>query len=368
MSPSIQTSGTCPTTITDLARRSPRNPLLVPSDIVPSTPGMEIACLLNPGVFRFDGKIWMLLRVAERPHKVAGRISFPVLSAGGGIEILKFDESDPKLDLRDPRVIGYDGRQYLTTMSHLRLVSSDDGVHFSEPEGARPIFGQGELETFGVEDCRIAQIGSSYCLTFTEVSEHGVGVGMKLTRDWKTFESLGMVLPPHNKDCAVFEEQIGGRYFALHRPSSPELGGNYIWLASSPDLVHWGDHRCIAHSRPGRWDGARVGAGAAPIRTPRGWLEIYHGASPDHRYCLGALLLDLDEPWRVLARSQGPIMQPSAPYEQTGFLGQVIFTNGHIVDGDRLTVYYGAADTVVCSAEFSISEILGSLEAEGSRG
>ena len=184
---------------------------------------------------------------------------------------------------------------------------------------------------------------------------------MRTTRDWKHFAHAGMIFPPHNKDCALFEERIGGRYYALHRPSSPVLGGNYIWLAESPDLVHWGRHHCIAHSRPGHWDSGRVGAGAAPIRTAVGWLEIYHGATEQNRYCLGALLLDLNEPWRVLARSEAPIMEPQATYEKEGFFGQVIFTNGHLVDGDRITLYYGAADSVICAAHLSVNEILASL-------
>jgi predicted GH43/DUF377 family glycosyl hydrolase len=126
--------------------------------------------------------------------------------------------------------------------------------------------------------------------------------------------------------------------------------------------VHWGRHRCLAHSREGYWDSARVGAGAAPIRTEQGWLEIYHGATKENRYCLGALLLDLDEPWKVLARSEQPIMEPQTQYETEGFFGQVIFTNGQTVDGDRITIYYGAADSVICAAEFSIAALLASLQ------
>jgi predicted GH43/DUF377 family glycosyl hydrolase len=198
-------------------------------------------------------------------------------------------------------------------------------------------------------------------MTYTEVSDNGVGVGLRSTRNWKDFVHCGMIFAPHNKDCALFEELIGGKYYALHRPSSPELGGNYIWLAESLNLIHWGNHRCVVHSRKGCWDSERVGAGAAPIRTSQGWLEIYHGASIESRYCLGALLLDIDEPWRVLARSETPIMEPLAPYEQEGFFGEVIFTNGHLVDGDRLTIYYGAADNVICGAHLSLSSILASL-------
>ena len=90
-------------------------------------------------------------------------------------------------------------------------------------------------------------------------------------------------------------------------------------------------------------------------------MEIYHGATKENRYCLGALLLDLDAPWRVLARSETPIMEPLAPYEREGFFGEVIFTNGHLVEGDRVTLYYGAADSVICAAHLSIQSILDSL-------
>src|SRR5690606_34177180 len=135
----------------------------------------------------------------------------------------------------------------------------------------------------------------------------------------------------HNKDCALFEQQVGGWYYMLHRPSSVFLGGNYIWLARSPDLLHWGGHVCIAETREGKWDSERIGAGAPPILTSEGWLGIYHGADKDQRYCLGALLLDRGNPARVLARSEEPIMEPLAGYEQTGFFGNVVFTNGHLI-------------------------------------
>lgn len=341
--------------------RFPQNPLLRPADIRPSMEGMEVACLLNPGVFKFENKIWLLLRVAERPRQTEGKISFPVYNKVGEIEILTFHKNDPDLDASDPRVIRYKGQDYLTTLSHLRLVCSDDGIHFYEPEGYKPIMGQGELESFGIEDCRVAWIEDKYVLTFTEVSPVGVGVGLITTRDWKHFSREGMIFPPHNKDCAIFEEKIGGKYWALHRPSSPELGGNYIWLAQSPDLIHWGRHKCLVTTRKGWWDSARVGAGAAPIKTPKGWLEIYHGANEKHQYCLGALLLDLEDPSKVLARSHDPLMKPEMPYELTGFFGNVIFTNGHYVDGDTIYMYYGASDEVICGAQLSIDQILSTL-------
>ena len=345
----------------DIAKRNSRNPILRPSDLTPGIPGMEIACLLNPGVFRMDGKIWLLLRVAERPKQVDGKISFPVYNSKGEIEVLHFDKDDPDLDASDPRVIGYKGQNYLTTMSYLRLVCSEDGVHFHEDPAYPPIFGKGPQESFGIEDCRVATMEDGYFLTFTEVSPVAVGVGLMETRDFKTFGRHGMIFPPHNKDCAIWEEKVGGMYYAFHRPSSPELGGNYIWVAESPDRIHWGKHVCVATTRPGKWDSVRVGAGAAPVKTEKGWLEIYHGANEENRYCLGALLLDKDDPTKVIARSAEPIMEPVAPYEQTGFFGNVVFTNGQIVEGDTIHIYYGASDEVICSADLSISEILASI-------
>ena len=346
----------------DIAKRTSENPLLRPSDLKPCIEGMEIVCLLNPGVFKMNRKIGLLLRVAERPAQIEGKISFPVYNAQGKIEVVSFDKNDPLLDATDPRVIKYKGRDYLTTLSYLRLVWSEDGIRFYEDPAFPPVYGEGMLESFGIEDCRVATMEDGYYLTFTEVSPFGVGVGLIVTKDFKQFDRKGMILPPHNKDCALFEEKINGKYYALHRPSSPELGGNYIWLAESPDRLHWGNHTCLAVTRENRWDAARIGAGAAPIKTSEGWLVIYHGADNEHRYCLGALLLDLNNPSRVLARSKEPIMEPIAEYEQTGFFGNVVFTNGHLVNGDNLKIYYGASDEVICRAEFSIGDILNTLK------
>jgi predicted GH43/DUF377 family glycosyl hydrolase len=346
----------------DIARRFPENPLLRPKDIKPSMPDMEILCLLNPGVFTYDNKTWLLCRVAERTPQKADSIKVPVFNDQGKIEILEFDIQDPDLDASDPRVIKYKGVNYLTSLSHLRLICSEDGRNFYEPDDYPLINGKGLLETFGIEDCRVAQIANTYHLTYTQVSAIAVGVGYMQTTDWKTFERHGMIFPPHNKDCAIFDEKINGKYYALHRPSSPELGGNYIWIAESDNLKHWGNHRNIALTRPGKWDSVRIGAGAAPIKTAQGWLEIYHGANEENRYCLGALLLDLEDPSKVIARSEEPIMEPTAAYEKTGFFGNVIFTNGHLVNGDTITIYYGASDEVICGAQLSISEILNTLK------
>jgi len=348
----------------DIAKRFAENPLLSPNDIPASKEGLEITCLLNPGAFQFQGKTWLIVRVAERPKQKDGIISFPILTQTGDITIMEIATDDPELIATDARVINYKGSDYLTTLSHLRLVCSDDGVNFYEPENYPSLVGEGILETFGIEDCRVALVEGKYYLTFTSVSDNGVGVGMRTTTDWKNFEKHGMILPAHNKDCAIFEEKINGLFYALHRPSSVDIGGNYIWIASSPDGIHWGNHHCIVKTRKGMWDAKRVGAGAAPIKTSKGWLEIYHGANDNHQYCLGAFLMDLNDPAKVIARTDEPIMVPTAEYEISGFFGNVVFTNGHILepDGDTVTVYYGASDEFVCAAKFSINEILSLLK------
>jgi predicted GH43/DUF377 family glycosyl hydrolase len=348
----------------DIAKRFAENPLLSPTDLPSSTAGLQIACLLNPGVFQYEGKTWLIVRVAERPEQQQNMISFPVLEGNGAIKIVEIRKDDPHLNATDARVINYKGIDYLTTLSHLRLLCSDDGIHFYEPAGCVPLVGEGELQAFGIEDCRVTRLEDTWYLTFTAVSANGVGVGLRTTTDWKNFQSHGMILPPHNKDCAIFEEKVNGLYYALHRPSSVDIGGNYIWLAQSPDGIHWGNHQCIIKTRKDTWDSARVGAGAAPVKTDKGWLEIYHGADHQHHYCLGAFLLDSNDPSKVIARTETPIMIPTASYELSGFFGNVVFTNGHVVDpdGDTLTVYYGASDEFVCGARFSIKDIFSLLK------
>ncbi|HKZ67466.1 MAG TPA: glycoside hydrolase family 130 protein [Chitinophagaceae bacterium] len=348
----------------DIAKRFAENPLLSPTDLRPSDEGLQITCLLNPGVFQYEGRTWLIVRVAERPAQKENSISFPILTETGIIEIIEIKKDDADLIATDARVISYKRVDYLTTLSHLRLLCSDDGIRFYEPEGYKSLVGEGILQAFGVEDCRVTKLEDKYYLTFTAVSGNGVGVGLRTTTDWKNFQSHGMILPPHNKDCAIFEEKINGLYYALHRPSSVDIGGNYIWLAESPDGIHWGNHQCIIKTRKDSWDSARVGAGAAPIKTDKGWLEIYHGANHQHQYCLGAFLLDSNDPSKVIARTEEPIMIPSTDYELSGFFGNVVFTNGHVVDpdGDTLTIYYGASDEFVCGARFSIKEIFSLLK------
>ncbi len=342
-------------------KRFARNPLLTPGDLLPSRPDFEVSCVLNPGAFRFGSRIGLLLRVAERPVPQSGMLSTPVLDRDGKISILRVREDDPGLHDVEARSFFWNGRFLLTTMSHLLLAWSDDGGQTFVPDYSCRLLPEQPCEAYGIEDARVQCVEKEYFITFTAVSAAGIAVGCRRTSDWKHFTPTELILPPSNKDVALFPRKIEDRYYLFHRPSDPACG-NHIYLAESPDLRYWGNHRCIAMTRPGKWDSERIGAGAAPVETSAGWLEIYHGADHSGRYALGGLLLDLDHPERVIARSSRPFMEPEAPYERNGFYANCIFTNGQIVDGSRLLLYYGASDSVVCGVEFKLDEIIDSLD------
>jgi predicted GH43/DUF377 family glycosyl hydrolase len=154
---------------------------------------------------------------------------------------------------------------------------------------------------------------------------------------------------------------IGGKYYALHRPNSSEYMKRDIWIAESPDFIHWGNHRHVMGVQENAWDCGRIGGSAIPVRVDAGWLEIYHGADMNDRYSLGAVLLDADEPWKVLARTKAPIIEPEMDYEIDGFFGNVIFNCGVLAEEGKVKIYYGAADTYMCYAEILIEDIMTEL-------
>ena len=158
----------------DIAKRFVENPLLSPADLRSSDEGLQITCLLNPGVFQYEGKTWLIVRVAERPEQKENTISFPILTEMGTIKIVEIAKDDLDLIATDARVISYKAVDYLTTLSHLRLLCSDDGTRFYEPEGYKSLVGEGILQAFGIEDCRVTYLEDKYYLTFTAVSGNGV--------------------------------------------------------------------------------------------------------------------------------------------------------------------------------------------------
>lgn len=342
--------------------RATENPVISPRDIRPSQEDFEVIGTFNAAATRFGDEVVLLLRVAERPlNDAPDVIAAPIFDPEkNAIVTVPFSHDDPANDLTDPRLIVREERTYLTSISHLRLARSRDGIHFQVAE--RPTMAPAAAcETFGIEDPRITRVGETYYIQYVAVSPLGVVTALASTEDFRSFARHGVIFAPENKDVALFPEKIGGSYYALHRPHSPLFGRNDMWIASSPDLHAWGRHRHLLESRCDFWDETRIGAGAPPVRIDEGWLEIYHGADRNNRYCLGALLLDADEPWKVLARSAAPIFAPEAQYERAGFFGQVVFSCGLLCEDNRLKLYYGAADTTTCYAEIPLPDVLATL-------
>ncbi|HEX6062278.1 MAG TPA: glycoside hydrolase family 130 protein, partial [Candidatus Limnocylindria bacterium] len=283
----------------------------------------------------------------------------------------------PGLDLKDPRAIRYknasgplgmvnEGYQdYLAQISHLRVARSRDGVHFTVEQGVSlgPLV---PLEEYGVEDPRVTFIDGAFQVTYVSVSRWGITTSLATTRDFVTFDRKGVILLPDHKDAVIFPEKIGGKYVALTRPMPQSFARIFgIWIAFSDDLKEWGGHRPLAMPRWGQWDELRTGASAVPFRTERGWLELYHGVDRNTTYAMGALLMDLEDPRKVIARSPKPILKPTEIYETTGLFNHTVFSCGHIpLDdrGERIRLYYGAADSVVAAADFDVRVILDSLE------
>lgn len=351
-----------------VVRRAPTNPIITPSMVVPSRPDFRVVGAFNPGVVRVGGETILLLRVAEAPVDVAiDEVAAPIYDhVTRDIVVRSWKKTTPGIGIGDRRVITLAGDTFLTSISHLRRARSKDGLTFSVDD-APALEATEDLEAFGIEDARITPIEDIFWMSYTAVSSSGIATALAKTRDLVHFERLGIIFPPPNRDITIFPERIGGRYYALHRPMPEGIGRPAIWLAASTDLSSWGGHRLVATARPGKWDDLKIGGGAIPVRVNANgrdaWLAVYHGVTAQPlTYSLGALLLDIEDPSRVLGRSREPILYPEAAYEREGFFPNVIFSCGLYVEGDLVRVYYGAADGMTCVADLSLTLILSELE------
>ncbi|GAC1353190.1 MAG: glycoside hydrolase family 130 protein [Polyangiales bacterium] len=351
-------------------RRASVNPILKPSMVKASRDDYEVVGVFNPAAIRRNDETLLLLRVAEAPRGIAeGEVAAPIYDASKrDLVVKRFRKDAPNVDWKsDTRVIKAEGEVFLTSISHLRLARSRDGIAFTVDD--KPLIqAESAIESFGIEDGRITYVDNKYYINFTAVSPHGIATGLAETIDFVTARRHGIIFPPANRDVTIFPEKIGGKFMALHRPMPTDIGTPEIWIASSPDMLPWGEHRFGAGARKGRWDDLKIGGGAVPFRVQwrghHGFLAIYHGvtASP-LTYSLGAILLDAADPSKILARSPTPVLRPEAPYECKGFFGNVVFTCGLVVQGDVASVYYGAADGVTAVADITVSSILDDLEA-----
>jgi predicted GH43/DUF377 family glycosyl hydrolase len=341
--------------------------LLRPSDVAPSHAGWEIIGVLNPAVAVVGDDVVMLVRVAERPaEKRLGLTALPRWRSDSQVAVDWIE--DVGVQPVDARVVAMKrtGNLRLTSVSHLQVLrqSKQDSGSWST-EGV--LLPKAEYEEFGIEDPRITKIGNTFWITYVAVSKFGALTALLSSTDLVKFERHGIIFPCENKDVDLFPQAIAGEFFALHRPNpSSHFSPPSVWLARSPDLMHWGGHRPLLHGcQP--WEGDRVGSGTPPILIDEGWLLLYHGSEVSQvdgrvgRYAAGGLLLDRHDPTHVIGRSSVPIMVPKAPFELNGFVPNVVFPTAMIDRGGTLQVFYGAADTCVAMAEFSKQEMLESM-------
>ena len=347
-----------------LVERFAENPLITPADVPPSRDDYEVIGAFNAGAVVYNNKTLLLLRVAERPaNKPDDEQIAPILDPETGrINLLRVKNDDPDLEIPDHRVFYYKKEMYLTSISHLRIARSDDGINF-EIDPAPAVFPETDYETYGLEDPRITQIGELFYISYKVVSHYGIATGLLTTTDFKEFKRHGIIFCPENIDVVLFGEKIGGKFYALTRPVPCHIGPRGIWIASSSDAINWGCHRPLILPRPGKFDGSKTGGSCVPIRTDDGWLVIYHGSDEDDKYSLAAALLDIDDPSKVIAIAEKPLMQPEADYEVKGFYGNVVFACGAITAPDgTVTIYYGASDESTAAARTTVAKILSTMK------
>ena len=296
-----------------LIKRYSKNPILTKDDVP-----YEVATVHNAGAVKFGDKYILLFR----SHLLNGR-----------------------------SIIG--------------LAESNDGYDFKvRPEPFMVPSDEGEFklyEEYGVEDPRITCIDGEYLITYSAYSRYGVRIGLAKTRDFINIERFALITEADYRNVVIFPEKFNGLYVRLDRPHS-EISPWSIWISYSHDLKFWGDSKVIMRPMMYHWDEMKIGPGAPPIKTSKGWLSIYHGVFPTMDgsvYRLGVALHDLIEPSKIIGVSDQWILQPEEIYEITGYVHNVVFTCGAIPESDgTVKIYWGGADTVLCVGEAVIDELV----------
>jgi predicted GH43/DUF377 family glycosyl hydrolase len=259
-------------------------------------------------------------------------------------------------------------------LSHLCAARSANGVDGWIVDATPTLMPNAEEypeELWGIEDPRLTYVPElkQYAVVYTSYSRGGPGVSLALTKDFRTFERLGVIMSPDDKDAALLPHKIGGFWALIHRPMTAL--GAHMWISYSPDLRHWGSHKVMMEARRGAWwDANKIGMSPPPIETSRGWLVLYHGVRHTPSGCLyrlGLALFDLGKPEKLLLRGDSWIFGPEADYERHGDVDDVVFPCGYTKDpdGDTLNIYYGAADCSIALARTSVRTLLEWLDVHG---
>ena len=245
---------------------------------------------------------------------------------------------------------------------------STDGVHFERSN--EPILRNNTRpdNTVGVEDPRIVKLGDTYHLSYVCWNERNVDIALATSQDLVGWRDHGVIFGHqecgNNKNASLWPEKLGGRYALIHRPMGFAWGADPhpldMWLSQSDDLKTWNGHRRLLRARRGEvnWENLKIGLGAPPFRTKAGWLMVYHAVDEALVYRLGLVLLDLEDPTKVLKRTDKPILEPETDWELKGDVNNVVFTCGAVLLGTELWVYYGGADSMIGLAKGDIREFL----------
>jgi predicted GH43/DUF377 family glycosyl hydrolase len=279
----------------------------------------EKTAVFNPAAFYKNGVFHLFYRAADKPF---------ILDTEKPLEENKFTSS-----------IGY-------AVSH-------DGIHFKRFDEPM-LTGKGVQEAWGMEDPRVTKIGDTYYMVYTGFGGRDwtdIRISMVESKDLLTWHNSRILLDEPNKDGALLPEKINGRYFLFHRriPS--------IWVSYSDDLINWSDHKVILNPRAGKWDSNKIGLAGTPVKIEDGWLMIYHGVDEENKYRLGAALLDKNDPSKVIAVQDEPILEPELDWEVNGLVPNVVFSCAGVIADKILYVFYGAADTVIGVAGIEVEKI-----------
>ncbi|SFP97032.1 glycoside hydrolase family 130 protein [Caldicoprobacter faecalis] len=258
--------------------------------------------------------------------------------------------------------------------TNLGLAFSDDGIHWEVKD--KPCFELKDDEILRAYDPRLTVIDGKVYMCFAVDTKHGIRGGIAVTEDFEKFDILSMTVPD-NRNMVLFPEKIGNKYMRLERPFPVYGRGGKdrfdIWISDSPDLVYWGNSKLLLGVENVPYANDKIGPGAPPVKTPEGWLVIFHAVDIDpnrgkngwepfwkKRYCAGIMLLDLEDPSKVIGVYKEPLMAPEADYEvEGGFRNHVIFPGGMILEDDgEVKIYYGAADTVECLATAYVDDLI----------
>ena len=367
--------------------------IIKPSNIGASSSEFKVLAVINPAAIRLPNKdIILYIRVIEKLIKTEDdRYYYAPRMIGESSFNITIDKFEKKtVSEKNPLDIVFkDGTKRLTFISHFRRVILDKtGLKIKSIDKRPSFYGLSWDSELGVEDPRITKIGKLYLMTYVGLSKSAnVSTYLAVSSDCKNWYRRGIIFQEQNKDVVIFPELVNKKYLALNRPEGTfQFSQPHIWLSYSGDLEEWGKAIPIDLAKKGEWDADRVGAGPPPLKTSKGWLVIYHGVKEYSQrantlikkikaifgkrekrlsYNVGAVLLDLNRPNKIISKSKNPIILPINKYEKGTFEKKdVVFPTGIIEDLNKkdILLYSGGGDIVTTIKKVSLEDIMSKLE------